>query len=92
MISTPPTAGLIATVLIVEDDPGIAELERIRLEEAGYRVVLATTAEDAASARSGAAASIWCCSTTGCPAAWTGWTSTPAGQGGRLRQGCRSSW
>jgi two-component system cell cycle sensor histidine kinase/response regulator CckA len=36
-----------ATVLVVEDDPGIAELERIKLEEAGYQVVLATTAEDA---------------------------------------------
>ena len=31
-----------ATVLIVEDDPGIAELERARLEEFGYFVVLAS--------------------------------------------------
>ena len=29
-----------ATVLVAEDDPGIAELERGRLEEVGYRVVL----------------------------------------------------
>jgi len=42
-----PTAVLTATVLVVEDDPGIAELERSRLEEAGYRVVLAVTAEEA---------------------------------------------
>jgi two-component system, cell cycle sensor histidine kinase and response regulator CckA len=34
-----------ATVLIVEDDPGIAELERGRLEDAGYRVLHAATAE-----------------------------------------------
>jgi PAS domain S-box-containing protein len=37
----------IATVLVVEDDPGIAELERGRLEEAGYAVVLAATADEA---------------------------------------------
>lgn len=42
-----PPAAPAATVLVVEDDPGIAELERGRLEEAGYRVVLAATAEDA---------------------------------------------
>jgi two-component system cell cycle sensor histidine kinase/response regulator CckA len=36
-----------ATVLVVEDDPGIAELERGRLEEAGYRVEVAATAEEA---------------------------------------------
>ena len=35
------------TVLIVEDDLGIAELERSRLEEVGYRVVAVSTAEDA---------------------------------------------
>ncbi len=33
-----------APVLVVEDDPGIAELERERLEDAGYRVVVADTA------------------------------------------------
>lgn len=42
-----------ATVLIVEDDPGIAELERGRLEEAGYRSVVALTAEDALRALGG---------------------------------------
>ena len=36
-----------ATVLVVEDDPGIAELERGRLEESGYAVVSAATAEEA---------------------------------------------
>jgi PAS domain S-box-containing protein len=40
MTSTP-------TILIVEDDLGIAELERGRLEEAGYRIAIAATAEDA---------------------------------------------
>jgi len=35
------------TVLVVEDDDGIADLERIRLEEAGYRVAVAGTAEAA---------------------------------------------
>jgi PAS domain S-box-containing protein len=34
-------------VLIVEDDAGTAKLERLRLERAGYQVVLATTAEEA---------------------------------------------
>src|SRR5947209_194988 len=38
------------TVLIVEDDEGIAELERSRLEEAGYAVRLAPTAADALAA------------------------------------------
>ena len=33
------------TVLIVEDDPGVAVLERRRLERAGYDVVCAATAE-----------------------------------------------
>lgn len=37
----------IARVLIVEDDPGIAELERGRLEEAGYEAVVRATAEEA---------------------------------------------
>ena len=36
-----------ATILVVEDDPGIAELERGRLEEAGYRVAVVATAQDA---------------------------------------------
>ncbi|MBY0524236.1 MAG: PAS domain S-box protein [Gemmataceae bacterium] len=35
------------TILIVEDDPGIAELERTRLEEVGYRTTVTATAEDA---------------------------------------------
>ena len=34
------------TVLIVDDDPGIAELERLRLEEAGYRTVTAASAAE----------------------------------------------
>src|SRR5437660_107337 len=38
VVATPPS------VLIVEDDPGIAELERLRLEEAGYQVRVAGTA------------------------------------------------
>ncbi|HEY1190706.1 MAG TPA: PAS domain S-box protein, partial [Gemmata sp.] len=42
-----PIAAPAATVLIVEDDPGIAELERARLEESGYAVILAVDAEDA---------------------------------------------
>ncbi len=41
------TATLTTTVLIVEDDPGIAELERVRLEEAGYDVQIAYTTEEA---------------------------------------------
>ncbi|MBN9122622.1 MAG: PAS domain S-box protein [Planctomycetes bacterium] len=36
-----------ATVLIVEDDEGIAELERARLEEAGYDAVVTATAAEA---------------------------------------------
>jgi two-component system cell cycle sensor histidine kinase/response regulator CckA len=34
-------------VLIVEDDPGIAELEKLHLEEAGYQVKVAGTAQAA---------------------------------------------
>lgn len=34
-------------ILIVEDDPGIAELEQIQLERAGFRTVLAATAAQA---------------------------------------------
>jgi two-component system, cell cycle sensor histidine kinase and response regulator CckA len=40
------------TVLVVEDDEGIAELERGRLEDAGYRVAVAGTAEAAFAALS----------------------------------------
>ena len=36
-----------ATVLIVEDDPGVNQLQRKRLRRAGYRVVTASTAEEA---------------------------------------------
>ena len=35
-----------ATILLVEDDPGIARLEQLRLERAGYAVVTAATAEE----------------------------------------------
>ncbi|HEX4606864.1 MAG TPA: response regulator [Urbifossiella sp.] len=45
MTSASPVAT--ATVLIVEDDPGIAELERDRLEEAGYGARVAVSADDA---------------------------------------------
>ncbi|MDY3562233.1 PAS domain S-box protein [Gemmata sp. JC673] len=43
-------ATLSATVLIVEDDPGIAALELDRLEEAGYRCVVAADADEALAA------------------------------------------
>ena len=35
-----------ATILLVEDDPGIARLERLRLERAGYTVATSATAEE----------------------------------------------
>ncbi len=35
-----------ATILLVEDDPGVSRLERIRLERAGYDVAEAATAEE----------------------------------------------
>ncbi|HEY2156262.1 MAG TPA: response regulator [Isosphaeraceae bacterium] len=35
------------TVLIVEDDPGVARLERLRLERAGYAAIVASSAEEA---------------------------------------------
>ena len=38
------------TVLIVEDDEGVAELERMRLEESGFGTVLVSTADAALSA------------------------------------------
>src|SRR5829696_7976365 len=38
------------TVLIVEDDPGVARLQKVRLERAGYRVVWVATAEAARAA------------------------------------------
>lgn len=34
------------TLLLLEDDPGVARLERLRLERAGYAVATAMTAED----------------------------------------------
>src|SRR5262249_25573155 len=40
-------ASAVTTVLIVADDAGIAELERGRLEDAGYRAIVATTANEA---------------------------------------------
>ena len=39
-----------STILIVEDDPGIAELEKGRLEDVGYRIILAGNATDAIAA------------------------------------------
>src|SRR5260370_17148085 len=45
--SSPVEAQDTSTILIVEDDPGIAELEKLRLEDVGYRIVLAATAEEA---------------------------------------------
>ncbi len=38
------------TVLIVDDDEGVALLEKIRLEEAGYDTVVASTADEALNA------------------------------------------
>ena len=35
-----------ATILLVEDDPGVARLEQLRLERAGFAVVTAATAEE----------------------------------------------
>ena len=35
-----------ATILLVEDDPGVARLEQLRLERAGFAVLTATTAEE----------------------------------------------
>ncbi len=35
-----------ATILLVEDDPGVARLEQLRLERAGYAVVTAATAAE----------------------------------------------
>ena len=35
-----------ATVLLVEDDPGVARLEQLRLERAGYAVATAASAEE----------------------------------------------
>jgi PAS domain S-box-containing protein len=35
-----------ATILLVEDDPGVARLEQLRLERAGFTVVIATTAAE----------------------------------------------
>ena len=40
-------APLKATILVVEDDPGIAELEKDRLMEAGYEILVAGTADEA---------------------------------------------
>ncbi len=34
------------TILLVEDDPGVARLERLRLERAGYEVATAASAEE----------------------------------------------
>src|SRR5260370_40757345 len=45
--SSPVEAQDTSTILIVEDDPGIAELEKLRLEDVGYRIVLAATAGEA---------------------------------------------
>jgi PAS domain S-box-containing protein len=35
-----------ATILLVEDDPGVARLEQLRLERAGFAVISAETAEE----------------------------------------------
>ena len=47
MAAGPVTETPDSTILVVEDDPGIATLERRRLERAGYATVTAATAEAA---------------------------------------------
>src|SRR5437763_1403126 len=41
------TPGSHATILVLEDDPGVAALERRRLERAGHTVVVAVTGDEA---------------------------------------------
>ena len=41
-----PTTNDDKTILLVEDDPGVARLERMRLERAGYGVAMAASAEE----------------------------------------------
>src|SRR5436305_6315206 len=47
MAAGPVTETPDSTILVVEDDPGIATLERRRIERAGYATVTAATAEAA---------------------------------------------
>ena len=42
----PETEAARAVILLVEDDPGVARLERLRLERAGYDVATAASAEE----------------------------------------------
>lgn len=41
------TANTKARILVIEDDPGVAQLEQRRLERSGYRVVTSGTVEEA---------------------------------------------
>ena len=43
----PGTLGRVSTILVVEDEPGIARLVEDYLEAAGFSVLLAATAGDA---------------------------------------------
>ncbi len=54
------------TILIVEDDPNIAELVQMYLEKEGYNTRSPPTA-DRASTCSGSCGPIWCCSISCCP-------------------------
>ncbi|HEX3150083.1 MAG TPA: ATP-binding protein [Gemmataceae bacterium] len=40
------SAALVETILLLEDDPGVARLQRLRLERAGYAVVATATPTD----------------------------------------------
>ena len=59
-----PTGGS-EIVLVVEDDPALRELERLVLEEAGYRVLAAGSGAEALVAAGGSgrtsSSSTWCC-------------------------------
>jgi PAS domain S-box-containing protein len=53
-----PHGARIARVLVVEDDPGVATLERRQLERAGYDVVVAARPEEAVAAVQGGGISL----------------------------------
>lgn len=47
MSEIPASSAGTATVLILEDDPGVARLQKVRLERAGFAAVVTTTTDEA---------------------------------------------
>ena len=78
-----------ATILLVEDDPGVARLEQLRLERAGYAVATAASAEEGLDRVAGGGIDLIVLDQTSArgPAAWSS-----SARSRKPATTCRRSW